>query len=127
MIIGSKNRKSAKKIYKNRSNQSIRYAIAKIKESPLSKMVDHVYLYGSCARGTQNYSSDVDLLLQLSENGNMDLGKEYVTKLKGEVTPTDITLPEVDLKVVIGESWKRNNMLYYKRIEEEGIDIWQKN
>ena len=96
MIIGSKNRKSAKKIYKNRSNQSIRYAIAKIKESPLSKMVDHVYLYGSCARGTQNYSSDVDLLLQLklSENGNMDLGKEYVTKLKGEVTPTDITLPQ---------------------------------
>lgn len=90
-------------------------------------MVDHVYLYGSCARETQNYSSDVDLLLQLSENGNMDLGKEYVTKLKGEVTPTDITLPEVDLKVVIGESWKRNNMLYYKRIEEEGIDIWQKN
>ena len=66
------------------------------------------------------------MLLQLSENGNMDLGKEYVTKLKGEVTSTDITLPEVDLKVVIGESWKRNNMLYYKRIKEEGIDIWQK-
>lgn len=127
MIVGKRNKHSVKHIYQSRSNQSVQYAIAKIIESPLAEMVDHVYLYGSCARGTQNYSSDVDLLLQLNENGNMDLGKEYVTKLKGEVTPTDITLPEVDLKVVIGESWKENSMLYYKRIKEEGIDIWQKN
>lgn len=45
--------------------------------------------------------------------------------LKGSVSPSVLDLPDVDLKVVIGDSWKSNNMLYYKNVKMEGINVWE--
>ena len=82
-------------------------------------------MYGSCARKQQTYSSDVDLFLELISDFDIEKYKSEIIRLKGAVVPADINMPEVDLKVVIGNSWEENKMLYYKNVKEEGIDIWR--
>lgn len=47
-----------------------------------------------------------------------------LVKLKGMVTPIDVDAPEVDLRIVVGNAWEKNPMLYYKNIRRDAIDIW---
>ena len=49
-----------------RQEQALHYALNAIKKSPISPFVTDVILFGSCARGEEKYSSDVDLLLVLT-------------------------------------------------------------
>lgn len=44
-----------------RTQRSLEHALSKIRDSNVSPYVKHVYLYGSCARKTQTYESDVDV------------------------------------------------------------------
>lgn len=88
--------------------------------------MQNLYLYGSCARNEQDYDSDVDLLLELSPKIDKKLYFEDMLILKSKVVPVDDLLPEVDLKIEIGDSWKNNSMLYYQNIRKEGIQIWKK-
>lgn len=84
-----------------------------------------IYLYGSCARGEEKYSSDVDLFLELSESfrSRPEL-KKYLYLLKSEVSSEELDDAETDLKIVVGDDWKRNKMLYYTNVRKEGIQIW---
>ncbi len=110
-----------------KSLYSIRYAMQKIKNSSIGPHVASLYLYGSCARHEQNHDSDVDLLLELKNNIDAGALRDEVIELRGMVTPPTLEYPEVDMKVVIGDNWKNNNMLYYKNIKREGIDIWNQD
>ncbi len=107
-----------------KTRYSIDYAIKKIKDSPVCPHVAKLYLYGSCARHEQNHNSDVDLFLELKNNSNAHDLKDDIMLLKGSVTPPATEYPEVDMKVVIGNDWQNNDMLYYKNIRRDGIDIW---
>lgn len=111
-------------IYDDRSNKSIAYALEKIRESDISIYVKKIYLYGSCARKEQKFNSDVDLFMELSDNFDIEKYRNTIIILKGSVSPLDSALPEVDLKVVIGNSWMNNDMLYYQNIRKEGINLW---
>lgn len=124
MIVAKKGK--ALDIYKQKSLLSIDYAITQIKQSKLVPFVQNLYLYGSCARNEQDYDSDVDLLLELSPKIDKKLYFEDMLILKSKVVPVDDLLPEVDLKIEIGDSWKNNSMLYYQNIRKEGIQIWKK-
>ena len=62
-----------KVIKSERHQAALEYALEQIKNSPLRPYVQATFLYGSCSRGEEKYSSDVDLLLVLNEN----LGIEY--------------------------------------------------
>ena len=104
-----------------RSHCAIQYALRQIKKSPVA--VTKLILFGSCARRQQAFSSDVDLLLEVSENIPEDFRTELV-KLRSMVTPVDADAPEVDLRIFIGNAWEKNPMLYYKNIRRDGIDIW---
>ena len=104
-----------------RSHCAIQYALRQIKKSPVA--VTKLILFGSCARRQQAFSSDVDLLLEVSENIPEDFRTELV-KLRSMVTPVDADAPEVDLRIVIGNACEKNPMLYYKNIRRDGIDIW---
>lgn len=100
------------------------YAISKIKNSPVSSYVSNLYLYGSCSRHEETYRSDVDLFLEINENAPIKDIRDELIILKSAVTPTKSDLPEVDLKNVIGDKWKSNNMLYYKNVKREGVSLW---
>lgn len=108
----------------NRSEKTISYAVNQIQKSSIAPFVNHVYLYGSCARKMQNFNSDVDLFLELSEDFDSAQYRDEVLRLKGTVSPKDICAPEVDLKVVVGDYWRDSKMLYYKRVKTEGVDVW---
>lgn len=111
-----------------RHRNAIQYAVTVIRNSELQPYVEDVILYGSCARKEQNYSSDIDLLLVLSDgfrkNENLRIP---LRKLKSQIMTDDIEDPEIDLKIVIGSDWKMNPMQYYKNVKKDGISLWNKN
>lgn len=106
-------RKTANVLSQRHSN-AIQYAVKNIKDSELQPYITDLILYGSCARKEQKYSSDIDLLLVLSED--FQKRKELrlsLRKLKSQVMTDDVEDPEVDLKIVIGSDWETNPMQYY--------------
>ncbi len=126
MLVGKRKPGDNKAVSKN-SLYSIEYAVRKIKESPVNRHVSKLYVYGSCVRQEQTYASDVDLLLELKKDVDINTLRDDVIYLKGAVTPPETEYPEVDMKVVIGDDWKNNSMLYYKNIRREGINIWNQD
>ena len=50
--------------------------------------------------------------------------KKYLYLLKSEVSSVELDDAETDLKIVVGDDWKRNKMLYYTNVRKEGIQIW---
>ena len=72
-----------------------------------------MYLYGSCARKEQTYESDVDLLLEMDPSFNSFEDKtESIIELKKSLSATDSSLPEIELKIVIGDDWKKSKSLF---------------
>ena len=59
------------------------------------------------------------------KKGNREIKREIIY-LKGSITEEDIDAPEIDLKVVFGDDWKKSSQTYYKIILQEGKQIWQK-
>ena len=83
---------------------TIKYAINKIEQSPLFPYAQKIILFGSLARKQERWNSDVDLFLVLSEDfQNVEKYKKEMRLLKSEVIPLDFSLPEVDLKIDIGD------------------------
>ena len=55
-------------IKSQRQRTAAEYALKVIQSSCIKPYIQSIYLYGSCARGEEKYSSDVDLFLELSES-----------------------------------------------------------
>jgi hypothetical protein len=55
------------RIITQRHDQSLKHALHVLKKD-FFEYIDRIYLYGSCARSQQRYSSDVDLLVVVSED-----------------------------------------------------------
>ncbi len=97
--------------------QALRWAMEMISVSLLAPYVNELILYGSFARGTQKWDSDIDLLLTLDDDAP-DLKKEII-RLKAEVSQKNI-----DLKVLHGNAWRESNIPYYQNIRREGKKLW---
>ena len=110
-----------------RHDKALRLAEQKILCSRLARYVKELYIYGSAARGAEKWNSDVDLLLVLDpeKKGNREIKREIIY-LKGSITEEDIDAPEIDLKVVFVDDWKKSSQTYYRNILREGKQIWQK-
>ena len=108
-----------------RQRNAAEYALKVIQSSCIKPYIKTIYLYGSCARGEEKYSSDVDLFLELSESflSRPEL-KKYLYLLKSEVSSDELDDAETDLKIVVGDEWKKNKMLYYANVRKEGIQLW---
>ncbi|MCD7981981.1 MAG: nucleotidyltransferase domain-containing protein [Clostridiales bacterium] len=112
-------------IKSKRQEQALTYALEQIRKSSVFPYISALYLYGSCARGKEKFSSDVDLFLELKDNFPMKSElKMDLIRLRSDVSMGDIDNPETDLKIVVGDEWKHNKMLFYKNIRKEGIQIW---
>ena len=102
--------------------KALAYAIHELK--PYKRYIDAIYLYGSCARGEQKASSDVDLFLQIKES----TPPEIIRKMKIAVMSRVYTLPEVDVHVdrmggfgpvgQFSENLKKEARLIWKRQNE---------
>lgn len=111
-------------ILEERTKCALDYALCKLRESDVSPYIKHVYLYGSCARKQQTYTSDVDLLVEFSEDIDIQRYRSSILRLRGTISPVAFHLPEVDMHTVVGEYWKTDKLLYYQNVKKEGIDVW---
>lgn len=61
-----------------RVEETLKYAITQVDNSPLPSYAERMILYGSCARGEHQYNSDVDLLLEIRKEG-LEIWKKTAT------------------------------------------------
>lgn len=110
-----------------RHQQSLDFAVNQVKASPVFPFVQSIILFGSCARKENKWSSDVDIFLALSpEIKNHEELRRALRFLQGTISPTDMDLPEVDLKIAIGDGWKQDGSFFHQQIIKEGITIWDR-
>lgn len=125
MIVGNKKSREARELYNARSNKAIQFALAEIKKSDIGPFVQHIYLYGSCARNEQSYGSDVDLLIELDESFRTSKGKlTLISELRSRLSSHDEDLPDIEIKFVIGEQWKTDNTIFFSNVRRDGKKLW---
>ena len=125
MIVGNKKSRAARELYNARSDKAIQFALAEIKKSDIGSYVQHVYLYGSCARNEQSYGSDVDLLIELDESFRTSKGKlALISELRSRLSNHDEGLPDIEIKFVIGEQWKTDNTIFFSNVRRDGKKLW---
>lgn len=105
----------------SRHRMSMDQAIKKLVEE-FSEYIKEIYLYGSCARGEQKFSSEVDLFVRVKEN----TPSRVLRKMRIEAMPDEENLPEVDLKFTSGESFSQSYR-FNENIKKEGKLIWKKD
>ena len=78
-------------IRSKRQRNAAEYALRAIQSSCIKPYIKTIYLYGSCARGEEKHSSDVDLFLELAESfrSRPEL-KKYLYLLKSEVSSEEL-------------------------------------
>lgn len=112
-------------VNENRHEKAVEYALNIIRNSKLAPYVKALYLYGSYARGTYKYSSDIDLFLVLEESAREF--RSEILELKSDVTDTDdFDGVEADMKIAFGDAWLRSQQSYHENIRRDGIDVWKK-
>ena len=85
-----------------------------LKNDQSSAFIDDVILYGSCARGEAQYSSDVDIAILTS---NSKYNTPYFRRL---LDNGDYHLPDVDVHAFL----EKGNDTYWTEIIKEGISLW---
>lgn len=103
-----------------RHEQSLLYALDVLGKGHYKKYIRAIYLYGSCARGEQKFSSDVDLFLFLDR----DMPDRLIREMRLEVIP-HYTLPEVELKISKTEEFS-SSYHFNKNIKRDGMLLWER-
>lgn len=115
-----------KVITSERHQRALDYALSEIRASRVNGFVSDVLLYGSCARKTQKWDSDVDLFLVLREDTPNDSAfRGAVRKLQGSVTSPELFDPQVDMHITIGNEWETRDGMYYENLRKEGKTVWK--
>ncbi|MDD6004541.1 MAG: nucleotidyltransferase domain-containing protein [Firmicutes bacterium] len=117
-----------KYINSDRHQKALEYALEYLNHSVFKQYINNVILYGSCARGEENYRSDVDLLIEFDERF-LDVKKEMNREfrmLNSEIGTNELHDPEVDVKIVFGNEWKTNKICFFDNIKRDGINVWKR-
>ena len=109
-------------IQKNRHQEAIDYALNILGREPYKNYIEKIYLFGSCAREQEKYTSDVDLLLECSENMTAQIARS----MRIAVMPEQLDMPEIDLKFEKGSKWKEQDDQFSKNLLKEGVLLWEK-
>lgn len=115
-----------KVIRSEKQQKALDYALNYIENSVLKPYIAAVYLFGSCARGEEHFDSDVDLLVEFTEDfeeHKKDFRKDILL-LRSNISSDELHDAETDLKIVIGKEWENSKMFFYKDIRKEGINVW---
>ena len=103
-----------------RHDQALQFALERLQQADLKPYIHAIYLYGSCARGMQKYTSDVDLFLFLKP----DTPSRLIRMMKTEVNSGDYTLPEVELKISLTDQFSESKT-FSGNIERDAIKLWE--
>lgn len=109
-------------IKKDRHQEAIDYALNILKRDPYNKYIEKIYVFGSCGRKQEKYTSDVDLLVECSEN----IPPQMARSMRIAVMPEQLDLPEIDLKFENGSKWQRQEDQFSKNLVKEGVLLWEK-
>lgn len=104
----------------SRHSQSLQYALKVLRQPKYKSHIRAIYLYGSCARAQQKFSSDVDLFLFLDQ----DTPEQLIREMRLEVIP-DYSLPEVEIKYSKGEEFS-SSYHFNRNIERDGRLLWER-
>ena len=117
-----------KYINSDRHQKALEYALEYLNHSVFKQYINNVILYGSCARGEENYRSDVDLLIEFDERF-LDVKKEMNREfrmLNSEIGTNELHDPEVDVKLVFGNDWKTYKICFFDYIKRDGFNVWRR-
>lgn len=67
------------------------------------------------------------MFIQLREIPDIVRYRKEMRLLRSEMNTDVLDDPEVDVKFVIGNEWMYSNMIFYKNVKREGVDVWQIN
>ena len=96
-----------------------------VRSSPFRDFAEDLILYGSAARGSFRYDSDVDLLLVLRENAKeIDDFRDAYRTLRGRLMVEEDGLPKADVHTTFGEGWKAAAETYYQEVRRDGRSVW---
>lgn len=96
--------------------------------SSIFPYIDKIILYGSSARGEENWSSDVDIFLILNDE-TPRVAIRALHELKGTFldAPFDEKLARVDLHSTFISTWENKNQdFFFCQIKKDGIILWEK-
>lgn len=109
-------------LQEERHKEAIEYAVKILTGASYRKYIKKIYLFGSCAKRQNKYTSDVDLLVECDET----LTPETARRMRVAVMPDELDMPEIDLKFVKGTAWRAREDRFSKNLAREGILIWKK-
>lgn len=98
-----------------RHKLALEYALSVIQEK-YGEYINEAYLYGSCARGEENYDSDVDTLLFIKDS----MPKEKRLMIGADTCPDDFTLPDIDIHIYLGSLEEKEDNCFFTNIKTEG-------
>lgn len=104
----------------SRHEEALNYALQVLSQEQYKAFIYEIYLYGSCARGTQKFDSDIDLLIKIDEN----IPKDVLRKMRMDVIP-DYNLPEVELKFFKEDTFSSSPQ-FNENLKKEGILLWKR-
>lgn len=112
---------SARVNTRSRHVQSLEYALSILLQDEYAWYIRSIYLYGSCARREQKYTSDVDLFVFFDH----DTPKSVIFNLKSITSPDDSDLPEVDLHCSLSNSFGFSKC-YDDNLTREAKLLWER-
>lgn len=95
-----------------------------LEEIPNEHIID-IRLYGSCARGTAEYRSDVDILVLVQEDW-LEENRKITRMLTTNCTMDDCTMPEPDIHTFGGTLEEKPNTVYWKIMKKESVSLYHK-
>ena len=93
-----------------RHDELIAYAVGKLESNPVVK---NIYLFGSCSRDEETWSSDVGLLVVDDTVSNKE-----IRLLSCECVPEDFECPELDVSVYKESSLDKDNF-FLQRVKKD--------
>lgn len=113
------------KDYNDRFTNGIKYVIDYINNSEVSAFIKGVYLFGSVAKGNNRFDSDIDILIYFSDNiKQIPDYKRKIRMIKSDLSYINDDIPEIDVKIFIGDDWLTDMSQFCCEIRKDGIQIW---
>ena len=127
MVIRDKSRlRRGRGEYSEDQKRALSEAPRMIHGSGVRPYVEGLYLYGSLARHSQRFDSDVDLLLVLSERiREVPDYEELLHRTRVDFRERIFGRVQYDLKIQIGQAWRESRSAYFDSIRRDGINIWR--